>query len=203
MIRNFGFGKSPVGRRRSFTAADTSVRRVDGLQHVKVKLFSGRDTDIEAVPLDGFVDALRIGSQHLLRSFERGVIERRGFDRSEDCLLFFGKRIRGSTEEGCGEHFDFRHVVGFYDAAADAGAAICDAPPCLIGVVVKLPVQSDGLEAEFLARLGNEPPGRAAGDSLAGPIRLRCAVNLRPRADDEPSCVKDVLGDEANNGSLD
>ena len=203
MFRNFGLGGFPFRLRRSFNAADTSVLGVDGLQHVKVKLFARRNADVEAVPLDGFVDALRISRQHLLRSFERGIIERRGFDRSEDCLLFFGKCVRGSTEEGGGEESDFCHVVGFYDAATDAGAAICDAPPCLIGVVIKLPVQSDGFEPEFLSRLRNEAPGRAAGDPLAGAVGLCCAVDFRPRPDDEPSCVIDVLGDEANNGSLD
>ena len=70
-----GLGESPFRFGRNLTTTDTSVCRVDRLQDVKVKLFPGWDADVKAFSLDGFVDALRISSQHLLCSLEWGVIE--------------------------------------------------------------------------------------------------------------------------------
>src|SRR5207253_1568152 len=158
-------------------SADDRIGAVDRLEHVQVKLFSAGHADVEAVPLNRFVDALRVNRQDLLRALERRIVQCRTVDRTEDGLLFFGQRLRRAGEERRGEKLYLRHVIRFDDASAQSGAAVGNTPAFL--VAGKLAVEDHGLEVKLLPRLPNERPTGATGDALAMTVSLRCAVNLR------------------------
>ena len=99
------------------------VVEVDGLGDVEVKLFSGRNADVESVALDRIENLLRVLIEHGAGSRKGGILRR--VERRLGGLP--GQRIgrgsgvfqssRGGTKEGGGEEFDFSPIVCFQDVA--------------------------------------------------------------------------------------
>src|SRR5262245_44655390 len=92
-------------------ATDERLGAIDGLQDIQVKLLSAGNPDIKTVALNGLEDPLRVNLKHLLRAFERSVIERTAIHAAEQSSFLLGQGAGGAREQRRGEQFDFREVV--------------------------------------------------------------------------------------------
>ena len=184
-------------------AAERGIGAVNGLQDVEIKLFAAGHADVEPVLLDRIQNLLGVGLQHRLRAGKGRVVERGTVDGAKNGLLLFRQGAGRAGKERGGKQFDVGQIVGLDDFAAQPGAAVGDGPAGLVGAVVKLAVQGDGLDPHFLAVLPDESPTGVAGDALALPVGLRHAVNLGARRNDQFAAEINILGDQADDGRLD
>ena len=185
---------------------------VDGLGDVEVKLFSGRNADVEAVALDRVEDLLRVLVEHGARACERGILRRA--ERRLGGLA--GQRIGGvvvsskpvvaALKEGGGEEFDLGPIIRFENVALQSGRAVRELPSA--GRLIALHVERDAMQGQLgpvhpVGRAPDQNPVVVAGDAFAGRINLGFAVDLRSCGNDELSVMPDVLGDKTDDGRFD